>query len=82
MGSGATKAEASGGSSTVWSSGLCRPDTSLASMRLLEMPAEHLNPTSACACNRRLHLCVICETYVHLVFGSLMCRVLTCPSIL
>ena len=47
-GSGATKAAASGGSNTVWSSGLCKPDTSLASMRLMEMPAEHLKPTSAC----------------------------------
>ena len=45
-GSGATKAAATGGGSTVWSSGLCRPDTSLASVLLHAMPAEVRKPAA------------------------------------
>ena len=48
-GRGAMKAAASLGNKTVWSSGLWRPLESLASMRLQEMPAEDLNPASACS---------------------------------
>ncbi len=47
--SGATKAAATGGGSTVWSSGLCRPDTSLASILLHATPADVRYPASACA---------------------------------
>ncbi len=52
-GSGATKAAASGGGSTVWSSGLCRPDTSLASILLHAMPAEVRHPASTCRHHHR-----------------------------
>lgn len=44
----ATKAAAWQGRMTVWSSGLCMPLTSLASILLQEMPAEVRNPVSAC----------------------------------
>ena len=46
-GSVATKAGASGGSRTVWSFGLCMPDTSLASILLQDIPADVRYPVSA-----------------------------------
>lgn len=47
-GSGATKSDASVGNRTVWSSGLCSPLQSFASIRLQAIPADDLNPASAC----------------------------------
>ena len=43
----ATKAAAAGGRITVWSSGLCSPETSLASILLHATPAEVRYPASA-----------------------------------
>jgi hypothetical protein len=51
-GRGPTKSAASVGRSDVWSSGLCSPDTSFASIRLHAMPAEVRNPASACKSRR------------------------------
>ena len=63
-GRGPTKSAAWGGGSVVWSSGLCRPEHSFASMRLQAMPAEVRNPASACK-RREGHLRELAGAHMH-----------------